>query len=126
MATYRQPPVKVRGILVTHLNPVKPCCWPNEARASNETTLSEAPLPGWNGTHQMGTEAAFRKDKSAQNRARNGAFGGHGIATSAAGRRRRSGAFAPEKGAGRAGPLFLPRHARQAVFLPTAPFGGRA
>src|SRR5260370_15371642 len=97
MATYRQPSVKVRGILVTHLNPVKPCCWPNEARASSETTLSEAPLPGWNGTHQMGTEAAFRKDKSAQNRARNGAFGGHGIATSAAGRRRRSGAFARDK-----------------------------
>src|SRR5258708_27551967 len=35
MATYRQPPVKVRGILVTPLNPVKPCCWPNVARASN-------------------------------------------------------------------------------------------
>src|SRR5260370_22578538 len=120
MATYRQPSVKVRGILVTHLNPVKPCCWPNEARASSETTLSEAPLPGWNGTHQMGTEAAFRKDKSAQNRARNGAFGGHGIATSAAGRRRPAGAFAREKWAGRAGPLCLRRHCRHAVFSPAA------
>src|SRR5260370_35250044 len=116
MAPYRQPPVKVRGILVTPLNPVKPCCWPNEARASNETTLSEAPLPGWNGTPQMGTEAAFRKDKSAQNRARNGAFGEHGIATSAAGRRRRSRAFPREKGAGRARPLCLPHPGPPALF----------
>src|SRR5260221_13176367 len=42
MATYRQPPVKVRGILVTHLNPVKPCCWPNEAREQRNDTFGGA------------------------------------------------------------------------------------
>src|SRR5260370_15371640 len=42
MATYRQPPVKVRGILVTDLNPVKPCCWPNEAREQRNDTFGGA------------------------------------------------------------------------------------